>query len=342
VKMNSDNQYQEFMRAKIVGAIAEANAASTLTHRGVKGTILEILVGRLFRPLLPSDLGIGTGQIIDCEGRMSNQIDIILYDRSILPPALYDDNTGIFPIEAALYAIEVKTKLTRADLVQAHESAKTLAGFSYLKGETRLASGDSNLKIERVRCVLFALTSSTGGSEAHRYHGVYGTAKDSPHVRALCVAGKEYCYDDSHQWVTQKYNKQYDEILSFLGGVMNTYREVAESRRRPLLGNYLIPSVSVETGPITGPSNRVQLKCEKCAGEFSFVPHFPNFKTLTINGHITSKDPCPSCGGALRTEPGVYEVLNGKIATFKPKVISSSSADPAIPVPGHDARRVGS
>ncbi|WP_414477702.1 DUF6602 domain-containing protein [Pandoraea pnomenusa] len=86
--MPNKNQYQAFLRAKISGAIAEARAASSIKHQGVKGTVLEILVARLFRPLLPSDIGIGSGQIIDkIHGSMSTQIDIILYDKSILPPA---------------------------------------------------------------------------------------------------------------------------------------------------------------------------------------------------------------------------------------------------------------
>jgi|APLak6261659701_1056019.scaffolds.fasta_scaffold15522_2 hypothetical protein len=85
--MVNKNQYQALLRAKIKSAIEQARAASVFTHQGVKGAVLEILIGSLFRPLLPPDIGVGTGQIIDCyNSPMSRQIDIILYDSSILPP----------------------------------------------------------------------------------------------------------------------------------------------------------------------------------------------------------------------------------------------------------------
>jgi hypothetical protein len=97
--MADKNQYQAFLRAKIAGAIADARAASNLTHSGVKGSVLEILISKLFRPLLPSDIGVGTGQIIEQHsGRTSTQIDVILYDKSIVPPILFDESTGIFQL----------------------------------------------------------------------------------------------------------------------------------------------------------------------------------------------------------------------------------------------------
>jgi hypothetical protein len=77
--MADKNQFQAILRARVISAIEHAKAAAGLTHQGVKGTVLEILVGQLFRPLLPADIGIGTGQIVESyTGRLSGQIDIIL------------------------------------------------------------------------------------------------------------------------------------------------------------------------------------------------------------------------------------------------------------------------
>ena len=73
---------KKFLGARVIGAIHSARAASSLTHQGVKGTALEILVRDLFRPLLPADIGVGTGQILDCaSGRLSAQVDVVLYDK---------------------------------------------------------------------------------------------------------------------------------------------------------------------------------------------------------------------------------------------------------------------
>lgn len=241
--MTKNNQFQSFIRSRVVGAIQSARASSTLTHQGVKGTILEILIRDLFNPLLPSDIGVGSGQIIECKtGNLSPQTDIILYDKSILPPILFDESNGIFPIESVLYAIEVKTTLTKRDVQQAHESAKILDSFSYIPGKQIDGTiGCSNP--EKCRSVIFALgtdLSENGKSEIERYKEIY---KDDPtYVVAICVAGKEYWYRQKTAWIKFEGTDDFDEILGFIAGVTNTYRSVSISRGYPQLGNYIAPS----------------------------------------------------------------------------------------------------
>ncbi|WP_211468433.1 DUF6602 domain-containing protein [Collimonas silvisoli] len=330
--MADKNQYQAFVRAKIGGAIAEARAASSLKHQGVKGTVLEILVARLFRPLLPSDIGIGSGQIIDqMGGNMSTQIDIILYDKSILPPALYDDSTGIFPIEAVLYAIEVKTTLTAKDLAIAHDSATALRSFGYLPG---LKNDDGTLQhhtIQKVRSVVFALGSDLSGKalkECLRYEKVYNRKQQSPVLAALCVVGREYSWNQGEHWVIYPGTEDYDEVLSFIGGVTNSYREVARSRHYPKLGNYLIPrSSSLSLGPRTSPLNRVVVTCETCGGTGRLRPKVPS-KNLTVKGTISKDAACSRCGGKMTSAPGEYEFVDGELINGDPFMLVDRDSNP--------------
>lgn len=231
------NVYQALLRSRIAGAIASARAASCITHQALKGQVLEILISDLFLPLLPTDVGIGTGQIIECQsGRLSNQVDIVLYDRSVLPPLLFGRQQGIFPIEAVLYAIEVKTMLTKSELKTSHNHARNLNEFEYI------GLDDAVNQVERVRSVIFALDtdlSPDGTSEIDRYKTVYGD--DPTYLRALCVVNRGYWYDDGKMWRSYKMAGQFDEVLAFIGGVTNTYRAVARSRQNPKLGNYIIP-----------------------------------------------------------------------------------------------------
>ncbi|WP_155641349.1 DUF6602 domain-containing protein [Burkholderia cepacia] len=323
--MANKNQYQAFLRAKISGAIAEARAASSLKHQGVKGTVLEILVARLFRPLLPSDIGIGSGQIIDqIGGNMSTQIDIILYDKSILPPALYDDSTGIFPIEAVLYAIEIKTTLTAKDLAIAHDSAAALQSFGYLPGLENHDGTDQYHTIQRVRSVVFALRSDQSGKasrECQRYERIYKRKRESPALAALCVVGREYCWDQGEHWIIYPGTEDYDEVLSFIGGVTNTYRNVARSRHYPKLGNYLIPSSSsLSLGPRTGPLNRVVVTCETCGRTARFRPQVPS-KNLTVKGTLSTDASCSRCGGKMTSAAGEYKFVDGELINGDPFVL---------------------
>ncbi|NHB09977.1 hypothetical protein GWK53_26210 [Burkholderia cepacia] len=313
--MADKNQYQKFLRAKIKGAVEEARAASTLSHQGVKGTVLEILISKLFRPLLPSDVGVGTGQIIEQHGgTMSNQMDIILYDRSILPPALYDDSVGIFPIEAVLYAIEVKTTLTYSDLSRAHDAAAQLYKFRYLPGLQDVGGNNVHHSIERVRSVVFALNSDLSGNdsnEASRYEKIYTQKNDIPHLRAICVAGREYWYDDGEHWIRCPVGMEFDEVLGFIGGVTNTYRNVARSRHYPALGNYIVPSGTTSQGPQTGKLIRINLICENCKKHISSKPYSPDIQNLTVNGQLRYNNSCPDCNGTMTSTLGHYEFKKG-------------------------------
>jgi hypothetical protein len=104
--------YRNFIRVWVEAAVGAGRAATGVSHLGLRGEVREILVRDLFRPLLPADVGVGTGEIISYTNQTSSQTDIILFDRRILPPVLFEDRLGLFPIESVLYAIEVKSKLT--------------------------------------------------------------------------------------------------------------------------------------------------------------------------------------------------------------------------------------
>lgn len=242
--MSSENQYRKLLRSRVVSAITQAKAVASLSHQGVKGNVLEILIGQLFEPLLPADVGIGTGQIIDCFGNnISNQVDIIIYNRSILPPILVDGKLGVFPVESVLYAIEVKTRLTAKELRIAHNSAMLLDKFQFLPGFKDNFGREVHHSGARVCSVVFALSSDLSGSglnEAERYNKIHKGGPIS--IKAICVAGHEYWYENGGDWIGFQGDDIYDEVLGFIGGVTNTYKSIAFGRGQPSLGHYVIPS----------------------------------------------------------------------------------------------------
>ena len=313
--MTDRNQYQALLRAKIKSAIEQARAASAFTHQGVKGAVLEILIGELFKPLLPSDIGVGTGQIIDSyKSPMSGQIDIILFDRSILPPVLIDEKTGIFPIESVLYTIEVKTTLNATELSSAHEAAKRLMKFGYLPGLQDETGKEKNHPVEKARSVIFALGSDLSGTrlnEAQRYKNLYG--EESAHLQAICVVGREYWYDNGEHWRGLEHTNEYDEVLAFIGGVTNTYKEVSKSRHNPLLGNYIVPKGTFLTSVESRKVVRLKITCDSCGKETMFKPNFGDMDVV-INGAISNLDPCPDCGGKMSSVTGTYKFVKGDLA----------------------------
>ena len=84
------------------------------THSGLKGASGEELVAEFLRQRLPSSIGVTTGQVLDTDGGMSKQVDVVLYD-ALRTPMLFASSVGashLVPAEGVLGVIEVKTHLT--------------------------------------------------------------------------------------------------------------------------------------------------------------------------------------------------------------------------------------
>jgi len=107
-----------------------------LENESVKGYLREIFVSDVLNFFLPHHLGIGSGIIINHKGQQSNQTDIIIYDKRILPPFIYGGGVGIYPAESVIATIEVKSYLRDSkaqELEEAEKSARKLHEEIYNK-----------------------------------------------------------------------------------------------------------------------------------------------------------------------------------------------------------------
>lgn len=103
--------------------------SQSFKHSVLKGSDRESAVADFLRQRLPSRFAVTTGEVIDQGGRRSPQLDVVIYDGSAAAPILPADREGgaeIIGAEALLATVEVKSKLTRADIRQAAKSVKTL------------------------------------------------------------------------------------------------------------------------------------------------------------------------------------------------------------------------
>lgn len=114
------------------------SARVTLTHPGQKGTAFEGAVKTFFRKYLPDRLGIASGQVVDSNGAISKQLDVIIYDKD-KAPILYDSNeVQIVPVECVYAVVEVKARLDVSDLDSIYKnmmSVKSLKKTAYFGAE---------------------------------------------------------------------------------------------------------------------------------------------------------------------------------------------------------------
>ncbi|WP_373408364.1 DUF6602 domain-containing protein [Rathayibacter tritici] len=98
----------------------EAGVFSRLVgHNGEIGRANELALAQLVTSLLPADVGIGTGVVIDSEGNRSAQTDLIIYDKGSQPQILAHSTQLLFPVETVLAAVEVKTSVSTGEITDA-------------------------------------------------------------------------------------------------------------------------------------------------------------------------------------------------------------------------------
>jgi hypothetical protein len=117
---------QSYSTSIVRGFIERTKSLSNLEHRLLKGELRELFVRDILGSFLTIQFGIGSGIIINQKGEQSNQTDIIIYDNRVLPPFIKEQHLGVYPAECVLATIEIKSYLTKSELLKAENSANKL------------------------------------------------------------------------------------------------------------------------------------------------------------------------------------------------------------------------
>ncbi len=239
------NIFRQHFVEKVSSALVKAQNLSQLDHQGLKGRLREILAGEMISPILPPEVQIGTGKLVAVNGAMSNQTDIILYSRSILPPAVYNQSEGFFPVESCLYTIEVKSKLTVGEVRKAIQNAQSCFDLDHLP--TRLINGGTviNAVTPRAINIIFAFDTdlALGSSDMTRYlNQENAIVNGRPAIQAMCVVGRGYWAADQSQtngWGFLKADGTHNEIMRLLTGIANTLPQIIAHKGKPVFGHYI-------------------------------------------------------------------------------------------------------
>jgi hypothetical protein len=256
--------YKKLIIERVRFAIQAAKAARELEHRGIKGAVREVLIADLFRPLLPSEMGIASGVLISSfEDAQSTQQDIIIFHKGIISPLLFEQGPAIVPVESVLCCVEIKSLLNATEIGKAHEGAVSVrslskhAGFKNEQGEW-VDGQSSGLPI-----LLLALETDLAQdkSEWERYLKAIGDAY--PEISGICVPERGYwclaeqgvVFDvDAKKYFRKDHGRlqrtsafilpteDYMEVLRFLASVIEVCQRVREKRGMPPLSSYFYSS----------------------------------------------------------------------------------------------------
>lgn len=99
--------------------------SAEVKHAATKGSEREEPVRQFFRDRLPETFRVATGEVVDRFDNRSPQLDVMIYD-GLRNYAFRSGASIVLPSEALLVSIEVKSVLTRAELVRSFEAARQL------------------------------------------------------------------------------------------------------------------------------------------------------------------------------------------------------------------------
>lgn len=104
----------------------------SIGHAATQGAENEREIRRLLLDFLPSSYGIGSGKIVDTEGNTSNQIDIIIYDRS-KPDYSLSYTSKIFLADHVIATIEIKSTFSSGKNSSLTSALENIASVKRLK-----------------------------------------------------------------------------------------------------------------------------------------------------------------------------------------------------------------
>lgn len=109
-----------------------------IEHAGERGKQRETSVMAFLAKYLPKKYALGTGHVIDQKGIVSKQCDIVIYDAFNCPLLLVEEGYRVFPTEAVLGVIEVKSVF---DAATVSESVRTIQSVKRLERDEPIVGG---------------------------------------------------------------------------------------------------------------------------------------------------------------------------------------------------------
>lgn len=236
----SAKAYRDIVKQKIARMLGEANAAANLKHMGLRGDARVAAVRSLLSDVLPETARVGSGVVVDHTGSESNECDLLIYAPSLLPSQPWYADTGIYPVDSCIVHVEVKSRLTATELADCVEKGQNMASLQLSPRD-----GLSQIDVPVLTAIVAFGSDLVGGkTEFERLVQVDTALYARPAIHSLLVVGKGFWRPvpsaNEFAWAEIPPSAEHDEVIDFLGVLVNGVNDMITSRQFPKLGTYII------------------------------------------------------------------------------------------------------
>lgn len=245
--------YRMMAEATAERALAAAKHAGGIEHAGLKGRAREIFMSELLPPVLSPTMSVCTGVIVDTNDGQSKQTDVIVFDRRIAPPLQLSARTeeAAIPCESVLFAVEVKSRLTRSDLKDSIAWARSVKSRKFSR---HVHQGIVVNQLNSIPCALFAydtdLRERSGiQGEWRRLQAVVGRQSGDAPLKVplssvvIATRGNIECVDARRQpplFEQHEAKRQVDAVIRFLAWIARHAAPLSAQRWPIPLDEYLL------------------------------------------------------------------------------------------------------
>ncbi|MFS4582702.1 DUF6602 domain-containing protein [Phaeobacter sp. C3_T13_0] len=169
-EQNPFENYQQLLEQKLSADMSFAR--SLVEHNGERGRLVELVFKKVLEQHLPEAFGVTTGFVIDQHGKLSRQLDLIVYSKATCP-FFFNDGLSVIPVEALILAVEVKTKMTLREFQDTREKARSV------------------MNLDRTAYVPqpYIISGATSGKDGRHVPLIIGVSLDSVDTRQLLSSG---------------------------------------------------------------------------------------------------------------------------------------------------------
>ncbi len=203
----------------------------------------------LLRDTLPPRFAIDKGKLIDSDGRMSKEFDIVIYEKNECFTAMKISGRIIIPIEAVYGMIEVKSFLNKENYVDSIEKFKSISGFTrhFVKhifdGDRKLIPSDKIQSKPDKPPIIWSMIIGFDGVQSKTLSKYLEEIQPPDFLLEICIANRELIM----KWMNPRGFKGIllDDLSA--GFMLWSILDFLNANRRPA---YLFPDYRIYTNKI--------------------------------------------------------------------------------------------
>ena len=168
-------------------------------HPGAKGSATELEWISMLSTYLPRRYCADKAFVLDSRGQISDEIDVVIYDRHFSPFILHQNGVAFIPAECVYAIIEVKQTLSRSNIRYAQKKAASVRRLHRTSLPTPHAGG---VYPPRIPAKIFAGIVTLDGKLARGNRDMLSNATDREMINFGCsLTGKVYFrLEGIHPW----------------------------------------------------------------------------------------------------------------------------------------------